>query len=122
MRSDENRTDRTHIKKMRRFAKNERTRTMEKTPAAEKPPAKTEAELIATVANIQDAEASLLFAQRAIKAGMPELAAACEERAKTLKPIKPTRAKKPPSTAGEPTAKVREFFGRSQAPSSEEPA
>jgi hypothetical protein len=122
MRSDENRTDRTHITKMRRFTKNARTRTMEKTPAAEKPPAKTEAELIATVANIQDAEASLLFARRAIKAGMPKLAAACEERAKTLKPIKPTRAKKPPSTAREPTAEVREFPGRSQAPSSEEPA
>lgn len=107
---------------MRRFAKNERTRTMEKTSAAERPPAKTEAELIATVANIQDAEASLLFAQRAIKAAMPGLAAACEERAKILKPIKPTRAKRPPSTAREPTAKVREFFGRSQPPSSEEPA
>jgi hypothetical protein len=93
---------------------------MEKTPTAEKPPAKTEAELIATVANIQDAEASLLFARRAIKAGMPELAAACEERAKALKPLKPTRAKKPPSTAGEPAAEVREFPGRSQAPSSEE--
>ena len=117
--SDENRTDRTHISKMRRFTKNARIRTMEKTPAAEKPPAKTEAELIATVANIQDAEASLLFADRAIKAGMLELAAACEERAKILKPIKPTRAKKPPSTAREPTATVREFVGRSQAPSSE---
>lgn len=67
---------------------------MEKTPVAEKTPAKTEAELIATVANIQDAEASLLFAQRAIKAGMLALAAACEERAKTLKPIKASRVKK----------------------------
>lgn len=66
---------------------------MEKPPAEEKPPAKTEAELIATVANIQDAEGSLLFAQRARKAGMPALAAACEERAKVLKPIKPARAK-----------------------------
>jgi hypothetical protein len=69
---------------------------MEK-PATEKAPAKTEAELIATVANIQDAERSLLFAQRAIKAGMPALAAACEERAKALTPIKPPRAKKKPA-------------------------
>ena len=69
---------------------------MEKLPAEEKPPAKTEAELIATVANIQDAERSLLFAQRALKAGMPALAAACEERAKTLTPVKPARAKKKP--------------------------
>src|SRR5271166_839503 len=68
-----------------------------KAPAVEKTPAKTEAELIATVANIQDAEASLLFAQRAIKAGMPALAAACEERAKILKPIKAPRAKKKPA-------------------------
>ena len=67
---------------------------MEKTPAMEKAPAKTEAELIATVANIQDADRSLLFAQRAVKAGMPALAAACEERAKALTPIKPPRAKK----------------------------
>jgi hypothetical protein len=65
------------------------------TPVVEKAPAKTEAELIATVANIQDAERSLLFAQRAIKAGMPALAAACEERAKALTPTKPARAKKP---------------------------
>jgi hypothetical protein len=79
---------------MRRFAKQTRTATMEKTPAEERPPAKTEAELIATVANIQDAERSLLFAQRARNAGMPALAAACEERAKTLTPIKPARAKK----------------------------
>ena len=91
---------------------------MEKTPAAEKPPAKTEAELIATVANIQDAEASLLFAHRAIKAGMPNLAAACEERAKALKS---TRVKKPPSAARAPTREVREFLGRSQPRSSEEP-
>ena len=70
---------------------------MEKTPAGEKAPAKTEAELIATVANIQDAEGSLLFAQRAIKAGMPALAAACEERAKTLKPTRPQRAKRKPT-------------------------
>ena len=69
---------------------------MEK-PATEKTPAKTEAELIATVANIKDAERSLLFAQRAIKAGMPALAAACEERAKALTPVKPTRAKKKPA-------------------------
>jgi hypothetical protein len=75
---------------------------MEKTPAEEKRPAKTEAELIATVANIQDAEGSLLFAQRARKAGMPALAVACEERAKALTPIRPTRAKKrsaPPEEA-----------------------
>jgi hypothetical protein len=63
-------------------------------PAIEKAPPKTEAELIATVANIQEAERSLLFAQRAINAGMPALAAACEERAKALTPIRPPRAKK----------------------------
>jgi hypothetical protein len=90
----ENRTDRTHIGEMKRFAKQARSGAME-TPVVEKPPAKTEAELIATVAHIQDAERSLLFAQRAIKAGMPALAAACEERAKALTPIKPPRAKKP---------------------------
>ena len=39
---------------------------MEKTTAMAKAPAKTEAELIATVANIQDADRSLLFAQRAV--------------------------------------------------------
>ena len=69
---------------------------MEKPSAEERPQAKTEAELIATVANIQDAERSLLFAQRALKAGMPALAAACEERAKALTPVKPARAKKKP--------------------------
>jgi hypothetical protein len=79
---------------MKRFEKQARSTTME-TPVVEKAPAKTEAELIATVANIQDAERSLLFAQRAIKAGMPALAAACGERAKALTPIKPPRAKKP---------------------------
>ena len=76
---------------------------MEK-PAIEKPAAKTEAELIATVANIQDAERSLLFAQRAIKAGMPALAAACGERAKALTPIKPPRAKKPANPRPSPPA------------------
>jgi hypothetical protein len=55
---------------------------------------KTEAELIATVANIHDAKRCLLFAERAMKAGMPALAAACEERAKTLKPFKVPSAKK----------------------------
>ena len=70
---------------------------MEKTTAMAKAPAKTEAELIATVANIQDADRSLLFAQRAVEAGMPALAAACEERAKALTPIKPPRAKKKPA-------------------------
>ncbi len=65
--------------------------------AIEKAPAKTEAELIATVANIQDAERCLLFARRATKAGMPALAAACEERAKALTPIKLPRAKKKPA-------------------------
>jgi hypothetical protein len=59
-------------------------------PGLKKPPAKTEAELIVTVANIQDAAGSLLFAQRARKAGMAALAVACEERAKELK----ARAKK----------------------------
>jgi hypothetical protein len=89
----ENRTDRTHIEGMKRFTKRAESITMEE-PATEKAPAKTEAELIATVANIQDAERSLLFAERAIKAGMPALAAACEERAKALTPIKPSRVKK----------------------------
>ena len=67
------------------------------TPVLEKKPAKTEAELIATVANIQDAERCLLFAQRATNAGMPALAAACEERAKALTPVKPPRAKRKPA-------------------------
>jgi hypothetical protein len=79
---------------MKRFEKQARSTTME-TPVVEKAPTKTEAELIATVANIQDAERSLLFAQRAIKFGMPALAAACKARAKALTPIKPPRAKKP---------------------------
>ncbi len=84
------------MEEMKRFGKRVWSRSVEK-PAGEKAPAKTEAELIATVANIQDAERSLLFAQRAIKAGMPALAAACEERAKALTPIKPPRAKKKPA-------------------------
>lgn len=78
---------------MKRFTKRAEGMTMEE-PAKEKAQAKTEAELIATVANIQDAERSLLFAQRAINAGMPALAAACEERAKALTPTRPPRAKK----------------------------
>jgi hypothetical protein len=55
---------------------------------------KTEAELIATVANIHDAKRCLLFAERAMKKGMPALAAACEERAKTLKPVHGSRVPK----------------------------
>ena len=62
----------------------------------EKAQAKTEAELIATVSHIQDAEGCLLFAQRAMRAAMPELAAACEERAKILKPFKERGGKKAP--------------------------
>jgi hypothetical protein len=50
--------------------------------------AKTEAELIATVANLQDAGACLIFAERARAADMPALVAACEERAKALKPLR----------------------------------
>jgi hypothetical protein len=92
----ENRADRTHIGEMKRFAKQARSKTME-TPVVEKAPAKTEAELIATVANIRDAERCLLFAQRATRAGMPALTAACEERAKALTPIKPARAKRKPA-------------------------
>jgi hypothetical protein len=49
---------------------------------------KTEAELIETVANIPDAARCLLFAQRARDAGMLALAAACEERARVLKPAR----------------------------------
>ena len=55
---------------------------------------KSEAELIATVANIHDAEACLLFAQRAMKEGMPALATACTERANALKPFKAPGVKK----------------------------
>lgn len=58
---------------------------------------KTEDELIATVANIHDADACLRFAQRAMDQGMPALAAACEERAKTLKPLKSPGGKKTPA-------------------------
>jgi len=61
---------------------------------------KTEAELIATVANIPDAERCLLFAQRATKGGMPALAAACEERAKTLKPFKVLGVKRTTTASG----------------------
>jgi hypothetical protein len=55
---------------------------------------KTEAELIATVANIHDADRCFLFAQRAREAVLLELVAACEERAKTLKPYKISAANK----------------------------
>ena len=60
----------------------------------EKQPTKTEAELIASVANIHDAEACLRFAQRAIEKGHLALAAACHERAQALKPIKAPGVKK----------------------------
>ena len=53
---------------------------------------KTEAELIAIVANIDDVEGCFLFAQRASKAGMLELVAAYEATAKTLKPYKGSAA------------------------------
>ena len=71
----------------------------------EKQRTRTEAELIATVANIHDADRCLLFAQRALKQGMTALAAACEDRAKTLKPLKVTGVKKTPmprASAGVP--------------------
>lgn len=67
---------------------------------------KTEAELITTVANIHDAEACLRYAQRAMKAGMPALAAACEERVKTLKPFKTPSVKK----TGTPRSKAAKAF------------
>ncbi len=54
----------------------------------EKKLTKSEAELIATVANIVDPDACLRFAQRAKDRGMLALAAACEEHAKTLGPVK----------------------------------
>jgi hypothetical protein len=92
----ETRTNRTHIIDMKRFTKRAGSTTMVK-PATEKAPPKTEAELIGTVANIQDAAGCLLFAQRAIRAGMPALAAACDERAKALTPAKPPRARKKPA-------------------------
>jgi hypothetical protein len=60
----------------------------------EKQPTKTEAELIASVANIHDAEACLRFAQRAIEKGHLALAAACHERAQALKPVKAPGVKK----------------------------
>jgi hypothetical protein len=50
--------------------------------------AKTESELIATVPNLKDAGACLIFADRARAAGMSALVAACEERAKALKPVR----------------------------------
>src|ERR1700741_10763 len=68
-------------------------RTMEKMPA------KTEAELIATVVNIPDAAGCLRFAERAMKKGMPALAAAGRERAKTLKPPKAPGVQTPRSKA-----------------------
>jgi hypothetical protein len=60
----------------------------------EKQPTKTEDELIASVANIHDAEACLRFARRAIEKGRPALAAACEERAKALNPVKTPRVRR----------------------------
>jgi hypothetical protein len=69
----------------------------------EKQRTKTEAELIATVANIPDAEGCLLFAQRATKRGMSALAAACEDRAKILKSLSVTGVKKTPSSHAKTT-------------------
>lgn len=57
---------------------------------------KSEAELIAKVPNIHDAEGCLLFAQRAMEAGMPTLAAACKERANTLRFAKVPGGEKAP--------------------------
>jgi hypothetical protein len=76
------------------FSTNGVTREKIKAALLLKKGTKTEAELIATVANIHDAERCLLFAQRAREAGMLELVAACEERAKTLKPPKISAANK----------------------------
>ena len=56
--------------------------------------AKTEAELIAGVADITDVEACLRYGERAREKGKLALAAACEERAKSLKPSKSSSAKK----------------------------
>jgi hypothetical protein len=64
---------------------------------------KTEAELIATVANIHDAKRCLLFAERAMKEGMPSLAAACEQRAKTLRSFKAPAVKKSTTRSGKVT-------------------
>jgi hypothetical protein len=62
---------------------------------------KTEAELIATVAKIPDVAGCLRFAERAMNQGMPALAAACEDRAKTLKPFKAPRVSRTPLPRGE---------------------
>ena len=69
----------------------------------EKQRTKTEAELIATVANIPDAEGCLLFAERATKRGMSALAAACEDRAKMLKSLSVAGVKKTPSSHAKTT-------------------
>lgn len=61
---------------------------------------KTESELITTVANITDLEGCRRFGQRANEAGMAALAAACEERAKTLGGVKASRTKNAPSLRG----------------------
>src|SRR5215813_7011923 len=58
---------------------------------------KTEAELIATVANIPDAEGCLRLAERAMKRGMLALASACQDRAKILKPLKVKKTPTPRS-------------------------
>jgi hypothetical protein len=82
----------------------------------EKQPTKTEAELIATVANIPDAEGCLRFAQRAMKDGKLALAAACEERAKILKPLRVKGVKKiPTSRAKRATAPMKTHVVAEQA-------
>jgi hypothetical protein len=76
---------------------------------------KTESELIVTVANIHDAEACLLFARRALQAGMPDLAAACEERAKSLKPFKLLRDKKTSTSRSKVAAPMKTHIVAEQA-------
>jgi hypothetical protein len=76
--------------------------------------AKTEAELIATVPNLKDAGACLIFAERARAAGMPALVAACEERAKALKPLRVSGVKAA-HRSGAPRAPMKTHFVAEQA-------
>jgi hypothetical protein len=78
--------------------------------------AKTEAELIATVANLQDAGACLIFAERARTAGMPALVTACEERAKALKPLRVSGVKLTAARrSGAPRASMKTHIVAEQA-------
>jgi hypothetical protein len=76
---------------------------------------KTEAQLVATVPNLHDAKACLLFAERALKAGMLQLAAACEERAKSLKPISVSSSRRTSTPRNKVSAPMKTHLVAEQA-------